>query len=76
MTTDLQTLTTYYCVVTVRCILYIYVAAYSASSTSLEHRLVQAASGCAPSVESLAIFDVKQTECETLLGWVTVQPSE
>ena len=27
------------------------VAAYSASSTSLEHRLVQAASGCAPSVE-------------------------
>ena len=27
------------------------VAAYSASNTSLEHRLVQAASGCAPSVE-------------------------
>ena len=27
------------------------VAAYSASSTSLEHRLVQAASGSAPSVE-------------------------
>ena len=49
---------------------------YSASSTSLEHRLVQAARGCAPSVESLAIFDVKQTECGTLLGWVTVQPSE
>ena len=35
------------------------VAAYSTSSTSLEHRLVQAASGCAPSVEVLAIFDVK-----------------
>ena len=52
------------------------VAAYSASSTSLEHRLVQTASGCAPSVESLTIFDVKQTECGTLLGWVTVQPSE
>ena len=29
----------------------IFVAAYSASSTSLEHRLVQAATGCAPSVE-------------------------
>ena len=39
------------------------VAAYSASSTSLE--LVQAASGCAPSVEDLAIFDVKQAECRT-----------
>ena len=51
-----------------------YVAAYSASSTSFEHRLVQAASGCVPSVESLAIFDVKQNR---VLGWVTVvQPSE
>ena len=41
------------------------VAAYSASSTSLEHRLVQVASGCAPSVE---IFDVKQTECGARMG--------
>ena len=52
------------------------VAAYSASSTSLEYRLVQAASGCVPSVEDLAIFDVKQAECGTPLGWVTVQSSE
>ena len=35
----------------VRCVLCESVAAYSASSTSLEHRLVEAASGRAPSVE-------------------------
>ena len=30
---------------------------------------------CAPSVEVLAVFDVKVTECGTPLGWVTIQPS-
>ena len=53
-----------------------FVVAYGSSSTRFEHRLVQAASSCAPSVEVPAIFDVKQIECGTPLGWVTVQSSK
>ncbi|KAK1129702.1 hypothetical protein K0M31_019417 [Melipona bicolor] len=38
----------------------------------LNFELAQAASGCAPSVEVLPIFDVKQARvCGTPLGWVT-----
>lgn len=38
-----------------------FVATYSSSSTRIEHRLVQAAIDCAPSIEVPVIFDVKQS---------------
>ena len=41
-------------------------SSYSSSSTSFEHRFLQAAKVAV----RLAIFDVKQTECGTPLGWV------